>query len=199
MDDNGIYHEFDERSDLLVLVLFPYQPQPASWLCSSHALIRASPVLEELILTARQQLGPSAFLDLQHEDPVALRFLFNIAHLNFRDVPYDLHIDTFVNLANLVLKYECMDLISPWAEHWMKRHDTQSSGMDARKAKLLTIAWNCGFTTMVHDLIDELMFDMYLQGQERIEEYFWTSMIEDGQFDKSLMPDVILSKQTCPP
>jgi hypothetical protein len=133
---------------------------------SSHAMSLASPVWKKFISppwrpfqiiktnkTSRSEEDGGARLssgtqldeplDFREDDADALLLILRIAHLDFISVKKRLSVEELYNLAILCDKYDCVHLIKPWVDEWLRDAELQILG---ESAKRLFIAWSFGRT-----------------------------------------------------
>jgi hypothetical protein len=130
---------------------------------SSHAMSLASPVWKKFIsppwrpsqavktakstISAEKGAGigsglePDEPLDFREDDADALLVLLRIAHLDFVSVKKKMTISELYNVAILCDKYDCVHLIKPWVDEWVRDAGHQE-GTEA--SKRLFIAWSFG-------------------------------------------------------
>lgn len=108
--------KIDEIGDLTLIG----DPEKFRFQITSHALRFASPV-RRTMLTGPFREAIATEVNLEDDDPAAMRILFLMAHLQFFKVPQQLSFDTLVNLASHIHKYDTAssmktcgkDLLSP--------------------------------------------------------------------------------------
>lgn len=97
-------------------------------------------------------------LDFTEDDTKALGILFQVAHLQFEQVPVTLGYKQLVEVATLCDKFDCAKLVKPWLEVWLKGEESKS--MVIGQENWLFIAWVFGrrevFETLAKRLVMEI-------------------------------------------
>lgn len=125
---------------------------------SSNALCLASPVWNKLISYTSAQLGNDVRIEFTGDDTDAVLLLLYIAHLQFDKVPVELGYKTLLQVAVLCDRYDCVALIRPWLESWMKNEMAEALKKD--QENWLFIAWVFGRLTVFEELSRRLVLDV---------------------------------------
>ncbi|KAF4610395.1 hypothetical protein G7Y89_g15724 [Cudoniella acicularis] len=81
-------------------------------------------------------------LDFTEDNSDALLILLRIAHLDFKRIPFKVPFLTFLNIAILCDKYDCVELVQPWLEKWLA--DEKYASRIKGQEEWLYIAWVFG-------------------------------------------------------
>ena len=140
MEDSGITHIYIVSSAVMSLVCEPW-----------NALMDPDNRFAE---------SRSGEFKLLGDDPVALRILLQIAHLQFEKVPYALITEQLLQLAILTDKYQAIKLLIPFLRRWANRlvHDIDEP-LSAGCERWLWIAWAFGFEGVFGRMASMLTFE----------------------------------------
>lgn len=116
-------------------------------------------VAEEDDVQMRPHVQPRKILDLTEDDGDSALLLLRIAHLQFRKVPFFLSFNSLLNVATLCDYYNCVDLVRPWLDYWLR--DSVASSRKPGQEEWLFIAWAFGrveiFKTLASKMVLEVM------------------------------------------
>jgi hypothetical protein len=156
----------------------------------SRALIRASPVWKKFLIPPWAKEDSTVEvkeIDCSEDNGEALLILFEIAHLNFRAVPRGIYYDVLFQLAILIDEYQCIQLISPWIEHWMVNEKAES--IVRGQEGWLFIAWVFGRENIFEGVSKLLVYTVKVN--EKGE--FWT--LDENSLIPELMPNGLVGKR----
>lgn len=149
-----------------VLLRLEYSNQSFTLLGSSQALSLASPVWEKILnppfpsLVSKEDNNDEKqgkHIDFSEDNGEALLILLRIAHLQFRKVPSKLKdFNTFLALAILCDKYDCVGLIKPWLQPWAGNEGTAVWDVPGYESWLF-IAWVLGWKNRFQALATNLV------------------------------------------
>lgn len=185
-----------------VLLRLEYSNQSFTLLGSSQALSLASPVWEKILnppfpsLVSKEGNNDEKqgkHIDFIEDNGEALLILLRIAHLQFRKVPSKLKdFDTFLALAILCDKYDCVGLIKPWLQPWAGNKGTVSVVWDVLwdvpgYESWLFIAWVLGWKNRFQALATNLVRTVQINDAG-------VALTRHGDFLPSQMPPDIIGR-----
>jgi hypothetical protein len=128
---------------------------------ASSNVAAASPVWRNTFYADSAIVRPSKeTLALELEDNVeALETLFRIVHYEFSKVPKKLSLDELYQVTRLTSKYQCTQLVYPWACKWISPLATYLSNEDCPTGnhKAAWIAWELGDVKLLRDMLDSII------------------------------------------
>ncbi|KAL2070194.1 hypothetical protein VTL71DRAFT_13220 [Oculimacula yallundae] len=131
-----------------VKLLVTYEGEPLVGSVSADALVLASPVWKKFlfppwdIMFTSDIHGQQKQINCTEDDGKALLVLLNIIHLNFDKIPPTMDYATLLQVAVLVDQYDCIKIVRPWLEGWMKDEEIES--VEENQEGWLFIAWVFG-------------------------------------------------------
>ncbi|PVH73882.1 hypothetical protein DL98DRAFT_594572 [Cadophora sp. DSE1049] len=128
-----------------VKLLVTYKAKELVGYASADTLVLASPVWKNFLFPPWDD-DPAPVgevkekqIDCTEDDGEALLVLLNIVHLNFNAVPSTLEYSTLLQVAVRVDQYDCIKIVRPWLESWMKHEHGES--LKPNQEGWLFIAW----------------------------------------------------------
>lgn len=162
---------------------------------SSTFLSSASPVWNKILnppfpMLFRKEGGNAnrqdTHIDFSEDNGKALLLLLRIAHLQFSKVPSTLEsFDTFIALAILCDKYDCVGLIKPWLHSWVGNDGTEFKWDESGYESWLFIAWVLGWKDRFQSLAIKLVRTVQINDAGEI--LTWNGDILPSQ----MPPDII--------
>ncbi|KAH6696744.1 hypothetical protein BKA61DRAFT_623016 [Leptodontidium sp. MPI-SDFR-AT-0119] len=148
-----------------VKLLATYKDQSLVGSVSADALVLASPVWKKFLfppwddtsLPEKETEVKHKQIDCTEDDGEALLILLNIVHLNFDGVPAFLEYPTLLEVAVLVDQYDCVKVVRPWLESWMKNE--KSERLKAKQEGWLFISWVFGRETTFSELAHHMVLN----------------------------------------
>lgn len=138
---------------------------------SSSALSLASPVWKKCLFPPwNTDDKPVEELDCSEDHASALFILLSIAHLEFAKVPIKkIEYERLRQLGILCDKYDCVRLVEPWLESWLRDEDIESlySGQEG----WLMIAWVFRREEVFENLAVKLVRDIKTDEYGRCLDY----------------------------
>jgi hypothetical protein len=111
---------FDPHGDLTLLVGSDTpNDHVLRYRVSTHVLCLASPVWEAM-LTGNFREGLAKNIPFPEDDASALRILLLIAHRLDKVSTKPMSVDALANIADLCDKYDTVDLVRQYTDHWVK-------------------------------------------------------------------------------
>lgn len=148
-----------------VKLLATYKDQSLVGSVSADALVLANPVWKKFLfppwddtsLPEKETEVKHKQIDCTEDDGEALLILLNIVHLNFDGVPAFLEYPTLLEVAVLVDQYDCVKVVRPWLESWMKNE--KSERLKAKQEGWLFISWVFGRETTFSELARHMVLN----------------------------------------
>jgi hypothetical protein len=106
------------------------------------------------------QKPPVVSLNFCDDDSVALLILLRLVHFKTKDTPTKLPYELLLNIAILVDKYDCIDLVRPWVSSWFLSVEMDSKVQG--HVGWLFIAWVFGREKVFTDLATTLVREVAL-------------------------------------
>ncbi|KAL2070200.1 hypothetical protein VTL71DRAFT_13226 [Oculimacula yallundae] len=115
---------------------------------NGQALIMASPVWQKFVSPPWKTVGEPKItaIDFSGDDGAALLILLRISHLQLFHIPKIVDLMTAYNIAVLCEQYDCVHLLSPWIEEWLKalKSSREHSSIHAAQERKAYIYWAFG-------------------------------------------------------
>ena len=146
----------DEDGDLEIVV---GESNAVTFRVSTSALRRASPFwLKQMLCLGgwawrQPEIGQKWSVELDEEDPKALRIILDIVHCRFDMVPSKPDLALLYSILILANEYEIVHVLRPWANAWVQVADVDIKGNDSGRGLVMStfVAWEMGheryFTT----------------------------------------------------
>ncbi|KAG4438823.1 hypothetical protein IFR05_005714 [Cadophora sp. M221] len=158
-----------------VKLLATYKGQSLVGSVSADALVLASPVWKKFLfppwndtsVPEKETEVKQKQIDCTEDDGEALLILLNIVHLNFDGVPPVLKYSTLVEVAMLVDQYDCIKVVRPWLESWMK--DEKSESLKAKQEGWLFISWVFGREATFSGLARHMVLNCTIRVSKSLE------------------------------
>lgn len=187
-----------------VKLLTTYKGEKLVGLVSADALVLASPVWKKFLFPpwdsdpAPDGGVKEKQIDCTEDDGEALLILLNIAHLNFDAVPPTLGHQTLLQVAVLIDQYDCIKIVRPWLESWMKNEGAESLKPD--QDGWLFVAWVFGRESTFEALSKHLVVKSDVAAASTSGSPPSPSLLSpNGKPLATPMPPDIVGKSTHPP
>ncbi|KAL2071666.1 hypothetical protein VTL71DRAFT_12901 [Oculimacula yallundae] len=168
-DSNEASEEEDEGTSEPVSTEEPVQEM--HMLVSSKHLMTASPVFKAMLKKGHFKEGTKltsgrSEVALDDDPPAAFKILMDILHFNARQVPRELDLKKFTNLAVLVDKYQLLEPVELFAARWLKDLQDTPSIFMSDTHRILCIAWV--FRSVAHELLLKIIKILLVYNEGKI-------------------------------
>ncbi|KAF2097098.1 hypothetical protein NA57DRAFT_77353 [Rhizodiscina lignyota] len=150
---------FDEDGDVaLLLDQQPNQTYGKRFVVSSKVLSLASPVWKAMFSGKYREGAKSEDIPFPDDDPWALAFMLNLAHLRFASVTDPTPLE-MVKIAVLCDKYDLVSLCRFHVDGWVRRHRPTVDGDPVRYTGIIFFAWVFGYAEWMRALSHNLIIN----------------------------------------
>lgn len=94
----------------------------------------------------------------------ALLILLQIVHHRFLNVPANISFQTLYNLAVLIDRFDCVELVHPWYFRWLGPHRSEAH-LGLIDSRWLFISWNFGVPEISKEVAPKLAINTILLGR----------------------------------
>lgn len=127
-------------------------------------------------------------IDFSEDDGAALLLLLNAAHLKHASIPKALAYKDLINVAILCDQYQCVQLVRPWLEGWLK--DELTEAVKPGREGWLFIAWVFGREEVFEILASKLVLSLRLRNGECINQ---NNYVIKGPMPYGIMGKLVLT------
>lgn len=131
-------------------------------------------------------------IDFTEDDGAAVLLLLNAAHLKYASVPKVLAYKDLFNVAILCDQYQCVQLVRPWLESWLK--DELTEAFRPGREGWLFIAWVFGREDVLEILASKLVVSIRLHNGECINQ---NNHIINGPMPSGIMGKLLPTTKKC--